>query len=176
MGASKNVVIGLNLQWAYLNSKGSAYLGDTAVVLKERLKAWFSSLDKESSLVFLTKDVRAVDDDFFRSQPSRCSVGSDDIRLCSFSHSLGGHLIQTTRPSAVHKTPLIGLMSKNHINKVFLVGVETHLSVLYTAYDLRCLGYDVVVMEPLVASSDEYMHTAAISMMANDLGVDIVGG
>ena len=177
MGISKNVVIAHNLQWAYLNSKGNAYLGDEkAKALKERLKSWLGDLDIEDTLVYLTKDIRSVEDEFYSSQNSRCLVGSDDLRLVEYFQKYTNTIIQTTRPSALYKTPLLGMLSKYKIHKVFLVGVETHMSVLFTAYDLKCRGFDVSVIEPLVGSKDDYMHSSAIALMANDLGIDVLEG
>ena len=175
MGISKNLVIVHNPQWAYFNSKGSSYLGEKAQELKVSIKEWIESLDKEGTLVFYTRDVRSIDDDFYSSNNTMCEVGSDDVRLQESLRGLENTIINTARPDATFRTPLLAMVSKYKIHKVFLVGVETHLSVLMTAHSLRNLGFDVSVVEPLTLSSDEYLHNAAIAIMADGLGVEIIG-
>jgi nicotinamidase-related amidase len=175
MGSSKNVVIVCNPQWAYLNSKGSSYLGTSVPSYKESLYSWLSELDKDYTQIYYTKDVRSVDDEFFRSQKTMCEVGSDDVRTMEKFKDFPDMTINTSRPDATYKTPLIAMMSKYSVHKVIVVGVETHCAVLFTAQGLRASGFDVSVIEPLCLSSDEYLHTASISIMADSLGVDILG-
>lgn len=176
MAARKNVTVVLNAQWSYLHSSGSSYLGDEkAKTLKVRLQGYLDSLDASSNTIIFTKDIRSTDDSFWKHATTQNLVGSNDLNWVESLKPFISLPVHTSRPSAVFKTILSAEIRKHDPQEVVLVGVETHSSVLFTAADLKYQGFNVVVPESLVMSKDDYLHAAAVSLLADVLGVEVRG-
>ena len=65
------------------------------------------------------------------------------------------------------------MLNKIKPRRVYVIGVETHTNVLFTAEELRNRGYDVKVFEALVMSDDDYLHALGITLLSNTLSVRI---
>ena len=68
-------------------------------------------------------------------------------------------------PSAFFRTGLDDVLRSHRVQRVTLVGLETHTSVLLTAADALARGYRVVVPDPCVCASDPAAHQAALRML-----------
>ena len=167
-----DVVIGLSLQKSYLNKDGAQYLGESAEILKERLKDYFKLVDNRHT-IFFTREIHQTDDSFYRGTRSHSIVGSSDIEIVECLKPYPKFMINTSRYSALFMSPLESELRKTGAKRVYLVGVETHTNVLFTAEELRNRGYDVTVYEHLVNSQDAYMHAAGINLLSNVLSVDV---
>jgi len=64
--------------------------------------------------------------------------------------------------SAFHGAELDGLLRERGIGELWIVGVETHTGVLFTAADACSRGLPVTVPETCVAASDEELHGFAL--------------
>lgn len=167
-----NVVIGISLQNSYFSKKGAQYLGEQAEILKIRLKEYFKMIDGKYT-VFFTREIHQTDDKFYRGHVSHAIVGSPDIEVVESLKPYPKFMINTSRYNSFYMTPLESELRKIKAERVYLVGVETHTNILFTAEELRNRGYEVTVQEPLVAAHDSYMHAAGINLMSNILSIDV---
>jgi len=168
-----NLVICCGLQKAYLNPKGSRYLGEKADILDIRLKSYFKSLNLQENVVYLVREIHQPDDSFFLNKKSGSLVGSDDIEIPEFYRAYSKLVFNIMRYNAFYQTPLDSEIYKLKPRTVTVIGVETHTTILFTAEELRNRGYNVVVIEPLVTSNDDYLHNIGITLLHNFLTVNI---
>lgn len=171
---SKDVVIALNLQVNYLSEKGSAYLGPESEVRKENIRRYLQDLNKASTELYYTRDIRSPEDNYYSFAKTQCCVGSMDVHMIPNLPRGNALVFTSSRPSAVWMTAMLSEIKKHEPEKITLVGAETNLAVMFTAADLRNRGYRVIVPESLVVASDEYLHSAAIHIMADCLGVEVI--
>lgn len=171
-----NLILGCGLQKAYLHPKGSKYLGERAGILDIRLQSYFRSLDMTKNILYAVREVHQPDDNFFSDKKSGAIVGSDDIDVLEFYKAYYKFSFNSIRYNAFYKTPLESEIYKLKPEKVYIVGVETHSIILFTAEELRNRGLEVIVVEPLVTSKEDYMHAVGITLLRNLLTVEIKQG
>ncbi len=169
----KNAVIACGIQRAYLHSKGGAYLGARAEVLKTRLLEYFKSLDLNTHVVFCLREVHQSNDAFYRGSKSCALVGSEDIEVMETFKPFVKFIVNTSRFSGFYRTPLESELHKVKPQKVYVVGVQTHTNILFTCEGLRNRNYDVSVYEPLTTSEDDYLHAIGINLLSNALTVHV---
>ena len=157
-------------QNSFLDPKGSVYMGDKAEVLKIRLVDYLSSYT-DKKIFFREK--HAEQDTFFANDKTHSIANTHDYAVCDCFKGLANSFFDKTRYSGFFNTQFDSFLKTEHVQSVFLVGVETHTSILYTAEELRNRGIVVNMIEPLTASRDDYLHGVAISLMSNNLGVKI---
>jgi nicotinamidase-related amidase len=167
-----DAVIGLSLQKSYFNKDGAQYLGESAETLKVRLKEFFNLVENKYT-VYFTREIHQTSDSFYRSMRSHAIVGSSDVEIVESLKPYPKFMVNTSRFNSLYMTPLESELKKTGAKRVYLVGVETHTNVLFTAEELRNRGYEVTVYEPLVAAQDSYMHAAGINILCNVLSVDV---
>ena len=170
----KNVIIVCGAQKAYFHEKGSRYMGEKSEILKIRIIEYLKDLDRESNVVFFTREVHQVNDRFFQNSKTYGVVGSPDIEVPEVFKPYVKFIINTSRYSSFYMTPLESELSKIKPQKVFLIGVETHTTVLFTAEELRNRDYSVVSYEALLSSEEDFMHNLGINILCNTLSVDIL--
>lgn len=171
-----NLVIGCGLQKAYFHPKGYRYLGEKADILDVRLQSYFKSLSLEKNVVYILREIHQPDDLFFIDKKSGSLVGSDDIEIPEFYKSYCKFVYNIIRYNGFYKTPLDSEVYKLKPEKVYIVGVETHTTVLFTAEEFRNRGYSVIVVEPLVLAKEDYLHAVGITLLKNYLSVNIQQG
>lgn len=161
----KNIVIVFNPLVGYLKEQGTSFLGeDTAERTKVRILSYLKEVDRDSTEIFFTREIRSTEDTFFSTQRSGFLVGSEDVQIVESFKYFSKKIFNTLRPNALFKTPLLSEIKKANPHKIILVGVEMSSSILFTAMELKCLGFEVEILEPLTASSSQYLHAAAISI------------
>lgn len=165
-----DLIIVLNPQNSWFSPAGNVYMGEKAEILKIRIADYLSGFAGKK-LFFREK--HSVEDKFFVSEKTHSITTTEDFQIEASLKPYANFFYDKTRYSAFFKTDLDNFLKSEKIKHVGLMGVETHTSVLFTAEDLRNLGYDVTVVEPCTMSRDDYMHGCAISLMANFLGVYI---
>jgi nicotinamidase-related amidase len=171
-----NLVLCCGAQKSYLSPKGSRYLGEKSDILDIRLKAYFKTLNLSENIVYLLREVHQPNDTFFLNKKSGSLVGSEDIEIPEFYKAYSKSTYNTMRYNAFYQTPLDSEVYKLKPNKVTLIGMETHTTILFTAEEFRNRGYNVTVIEPLVTSSDDYLHAVGITLLHNFLTVNIQQG
>lgn len=169
----KNVVIACGMQRAYFHETGTCYFGEKTEILKVRLKDYLSGISKLEYHIFFIREIHQSNDSFFRETKSYGVVGSPDIEVPEVFKTFPNMIINTTRYNAFYKTPLESELNKIKPNKVYLVGVETHTNILFTAEELRNREYETIVPEALVTSEDDFMHACGINLLTNSLSVNI---
>lgn len=172
-GVIVDAVIACGLQNAWYSKKGSMYLGDRADVLKVRMESYLKEQKARGNLVFGVREVHHASDTFYRRGRSHSVVGSVDVEIPEAFKPYLKLVVNATRPSAFFSTMLDSELLKARPEKVYVVGLETHMAVLFTAEELRNRDYEVAVPEALTASGDEYLHALGINLLANSLSVVI---
>ncbi len=83
-------------------------------------------------------------------------------------------IIDKTTYSGFYNTLLDDVLRKSGIDSIRLTGCVTHICILFTASDAVLRGYNVSVVKDAVAGLEKQDHDAALRIMKNVLGVDIV--
>lgn len=157
-------------QNSFLDPQGSVYMGERAENLKIRLVDFLS--DYQGERIFF-KEKHAEQDTFFVMDKTHSIVNTADFNVCKCFKGLSDLTFEKTRYSGFFGTTFGDHLKREHITSVKLVGVETQTSILFTAEELKNQGVDVTIIEPLIASRDDFMHGVSISIMVNYLGVRI---
>jgi len=128
----------------------------------------------KGSTIFFAREVHQKEDPFYRTTKSHSLVGSPDIEIPEVFKPYVRLVLNTTRPSAFYMTPLESELHKVKPETVRVVGVETHMAILFTAEEFRNRGYPVIVPEALTASEDDYLHGLGINLLANALSAVVL--
>ena len=160
----------MGAQNSFLSKRGSAYLGEKSDVLKIRLIDYLSNF---SGKKIFFREKRAKSDSFFTTNKTHSIVNTYDFPVLSSLKRYADIFYDKGKYSAFFGTGLDIYLERLKTKSIGLIGLETHTSILYTAEELRNRDCDVTVIEPCTASTDDYMHYNAISLMVNSLGVSI---
>jgi nicotinamidase-related amidase len=166
-------VLAFGIQKAYLHPQGNRYLGEKSEIFKIRILNYLKSLNKTDFKVYLIREVHQVDDNFYSKTKTHSIAGTKDVEIPDEFKPYINFIVNTNRYDAFYKTALDSELYKIKPEKVSLIGFETHTNVLFTAEELRNRNYNVTLVEPLVISEDDYMHTVALNIMINFLSVDL---
>jgi nicotinamidase/pyrazinamidase len=158
-------------QNSFFDPKGSIYTGEKSDVLKIRLIDYLKGYQGKK---IYFREKHAEIDTFFANDVTHSIVNSFDYKICDGFTPFADLIYDKTRYSGFFNTELDIFLRKDNVKSVCLVGIETHISILYTAEELRNRNVDVTIIEPLTASRDDYMHNVAMSLMINSLGVNYV--
>jgi len=164
------ILVVMCLQNSYFDPKGSIYMGEKADSLRIRLEDYLSSYPGKR-VFFREKHGEA--DDFFSNDKTHSIVNSHDFHVYESFKKYADIFYDKERFSGFYNTGFEIFVKKERVSAATIVGVETHTSVLFTAEELRNRGVVVSIIEPLLASRDDYMHNSAISLMVNNLGVRV---
>jgi len=159
-------------QNSYLDPKGSVYLGEKAENLKIRIIDYLS--DFNGKKVFF-REKHAEADNFFITGKTHSLVNSFDFNVAESLRKHATLCYDKSRYSGFYKTNFEAMLKRDKVTSIVIAGLETHTSVLFTAEEARNRGLNVSIIEPLVASMDDFMHDNALSLMVNYLGVQIRG-
>ena len=85
-------------------------------------------------------------------------------------------IIKKTTYSGFYNTKLSEALKSLDINSLRLTGCVTHICIMFTASDAVLRDYKVTVVANGVAGLSKKDHDAALRIMKNVLGVDIVSG
>jgi len=145
-------------------------MGEKAEILKIRMKDYLSNFNGKR--VFF-REQHAVNDSFFVGDKTHSISTTEDFQIEPSLKPYADLFFDKTRYSAFFGTNLDSFYSREKIDSVTLIGIETHTSILFTAEELRNRGASVTIVEPCTASRDDYLHASAISLMINYLGIRI---
>lgn len=157
-------------QNSFFDPQGSVYMGEKAETLKIRLEDYL--IHYTGKKVFF-REKHGEADDFFSNDKTHSIVNSHDFNVYEGFKRYADIFYDKTRYSGIHNTGFEVLLKKEKISSVIIIGVETHTSVLFTAEEIRNRNIDVSIIEPLLASRDDFMHNNAITLMTNYLGVRV---
>jgi nicotinamidase-related amidase len=170
----KDVILALNMQDNYFSPGGSSYLGESADRVSSAVKEYLRKVPLDIFEIMYSRNVRSPQDDFYAGQKTQCIVGTQDINMIPGLVHGGSLVVTACKPSAVWKSSLVAHLKNLDPTRIILVGAETNAAVLFTAADLRFLGYHVTVPEGMVAARDPYLHNFSITTMVDTLGVEVV--
>jgi nicotinamidase-related amidase len=86
----------------------------------------------------------------------------------------GDIVIEKTTYSGFYRTNLDETLKRLNIDSLRLTGCVTHICIMFTASDAVLRDYKVTVVEDSVAGITREDHEAAIRIMKNVLGVEVV--
>lgn len=167
------VLLALNLQNSFLSKNGSLYMGEKAETLKIRLNTFLSGFSGKKIFV---REVHGKEDTFFKSEKTHSIANTFDCEIHDSVKKYADFKDDKTCYNALYNTDIETLIKKQNTKDVFVVGVETHTSVLFTVDSLCNRGYNVSIVEPCVMSREDYLHGCAITIMRHFLGVRINNG
>ena len=157
-------------QNGFFDRKGSVYMGDKAEILKIRLIDYLSNYTGKR--VFF-REKHAEEDTFFINDKTHLVANTFDFKICDCFKGFSDIFFDKTRYSGFFETGFESFLRQEHTQSITIIGVETHTSILFTAEELRNRGIDVELLEPLTASRDDFLHSSAITLMTNNLGVKL---
>lgn len=167
-----DLILVMNPQNSFFSKDGSVYMGEKAEILKIRLRDFLS--DFSGTKIFF-RERHAIEDSFFSTDKTHSIATSSDYMIEESLKSYADKFIDKIRYNAFFNTNLENYLKSNSIGTVYIAGVETHTSILFTAEELKNRGYDVVLVEPCSMARVDYMHVWAITLMRNVLGIRIGG-
>jgi len=130
--------------------------------------------EKKKAKIIYACDAHEPDDPEFKLFPPHCIKGTPEAEIIPELKSYPGKIIEKTRFSALFNTELEDLLRKISPEEITVVGVCTHICILYTVADLRFRDYKVIVPEDCVASFDEKAHDFALKEMEKTLGATVL--
>jgi nicotinamidase-related amidase len=86
----------------------------------------------------------------------------------------GDVVVKKTSYSSFYGTSLDDTLKKLGVSSLMLTGCVTHICILFAAYEAVLRGYKVTVVERGVAGISKDDHDAAIRIMKNVMGAQIV--
>jgi len=165
-----DLLIAMNTQNSFLSPSGTVYIGEKAEILKVRLKDYISSFNGKK---LFCREIHSKEDKLFLGEKTHSIPTTSDVLIIDELKPFINFVVEKYAYNAFHESKLDVNLKREKPSKIFLVGVETHTSILFTAEELRNRGYDVVVVEPCMMSLDDHMHNFAVSLMKNYLGVEV---
>jgi len=169
-----DLLLVVNAQNSFLSEQGSVYMEEKAEILKVRLNDFLSTYNRPKIFI---REKHATDDQFFMNDKTHSVVTTEDYQIVDVLKKYVEVCYDKIRYSAFFgDTKLENHLKNQRVKDIGIVGVETHTSVLFTVEELRNRGYEVTLVEPCVMARDDYMHSFALSLMKNALGVRISNG
>lgn len=125
--------------------------------------------------IFYICDSHLEEDKEFDRFPPHCIKGTWGAKIVDeLAPRDGERVIEKRRYSAFLGTDLDISLKELRITELIITGVVTNICILYTSYDARMLGYEVVIPRNCVASFSEDLHKFALNELENTLGVKII--
>ncbi len=158
----------------FMEGGGALYIGD-AGKLVQNVAARLEEQRSSGGPVLYIMDRHLTGDAEFEMFPPHCLVGERGSEVIEALKPMAGeYLIPKRRYSAFFGTDLDLTLRELGVTELELVGVCTHICVLYTAADARMLTYKVTLHRSCVASFDPEAHAFALREMERTLGVTVL--
>ena len=122
-------------------------------------------------------DAHAEDDREFSmlGWPAHAVKGTKGAEIIeSLKPGNGDAVVRKTTYSCFHRTNLDDVLRKAGVDSIRLTGCVTHICILFAAYDAALRDYSVTVVGDGIAGLAKEDHEAAIRIMKNVLGAQIV--
>jgi len=159
----------------FLRPEGALYCGQAAEAIIPAVAERIKPAREDGELILYLCDNHRPDDQEFKLWPPHCVAGSWGAQVVAeIAPQEGDVVIPKRRFSGFFGTDLLLYLVENRIEQLELVGVCTHICVMYTAADARNLSYPVRVSASRVASFDEESHRWGLQQLEKVLGVEVV--
>lgn len=169
-----DVVLVVDMLRGFLEEGYPLYCGKEARRIIPHIQNLLKEEIAKGSYVFFICDNHDPDDKEFLMFPPHCIAGSIEAEVIPELASFPGEKILKKRFSAFFNTPLEEKLRAIKPGKIIVVGVATHICVMYTVADARNRDYIVEVPKDCVASFDERTHQFGLEHMEKVLGARIV--
>ena len=158
----------------FVHPRGALFVGEKAKEVITFSQELVSECRKENIPIIYVCDSHRPDDQEFTLFPPHAIEGSWGGKVTEeLTPQAGDYIIPKRRFSAFFGTSLDLLLREKKIEELEIVGVCTHICVLYTSAGALMLNYQVVVREKGVTSFDLAAHEWALREMKNTLGVEV---
>jgi len=185
----RNILIVVDMLNDFINEDGALYCGPTASAIVPAVEKIVKEFrEREDPLIFLM-DAHKEDDIEFKRFPKHCVKDTEGAKIISSlikNPSRREFYIEKTRYSGFYGTNLetilaniktiFGMMAKDVIDTVEVVGVCTSICVMDTVGGLANRDYKIRVHKNCVADFDQEMHKMALSRMELLYGAEVVEG
>ncbi len=171
----KKALIVVDMLNDFLSKDGALYCGDKAREIIPFVKEKVTTSRKEGTKIIYVADTHDPDDAEFKMFPKHCVAGSEGNRLIpELTCETNDYRVPKRRYSAFFDTDLEGILKREGIEQVEVVGACTSICVLYTVADLRNRDYPVTVYREGVADFDPEQHEFALKHIEKVLGAKVV--
>ncbi len=168
----REVILVVDMLRGFLEEEGTLFCGHPARQIIPHVVALLKQ-KKEATPIFVC-DTHKPDDAEFRMFPAHCVEGTKESEVVPELADFKEIRISKTRYSAFIGTSLERTLKDIAPEKVIVVGVCTHICILYSVFELQSRDYMVEVPRNCVASFDEAAHEFALKQMGKVLGAHVV--
>ncbi len=158
----------------FLYPTGKLYCGDKVRGIIPFVRRKIEDFHKNNELVIFLCDLHRKDDKEFELFPPHCVEGTEGAELID-ELPVGEKdlVVRKTRYSGFYGTDLAGILKRNGLTKVEVVGVCTSICVMDTVGGLRNRDYQVKVYRDGVADIDPQFHSFSLKRMEKIYGAQI---
>ncbi len=168
----REAILVVDMLSGFLEEAGTLFCGQAARQIIPNIVNLLEQ-KKEAEIIYIC-DTHKPDDAEFRMFPAHCIEGSKESEVIPELAQFKGVRISKTRYSAFIGTDLAQTLKDITPEKVIVVGVCTHICILYTVFELQSRDYMVEVPRNCVASFDAAAHEFALEQMEKVLGAHMV--
>lgn len=135
-----------------------------------------SARENKIPVIYVCDSHAPYDREFSRfGWPPHAVIGTEGAKVIDALSPLQGDIIiEKTTYSGFYETRLDGALKRLNIDGLRLTGCITHICVMFTASDAVLRGYRVSIVKDCVAGLAEEDHDAALRIMKNVMGVEII--
>ncbi|MBI5043897.1 MAG: cysteine hydrolase [Nitrospirae bacterium] len=141
------------------------------------IKGEIEKARREERPVIYICDAHAPDDKEFANfgWPAHAVKGTKGAEVVDeLKPEKGDIVIEKTTYSGFYNTKLDETLKKLNVDSLRLTGCVTHICIMFTASDAVLRGYKVSVIEKGVAGLAKEDHDAALRIMKNVMGINII--
>ncbi|MFZ5647323.1 MAG: cysteine hydrolase family protein [Bacillota bacterium] len=175
---SRRVLLVVDMLNDFVRKNGALYCGETADNIIPFVEDKVREFVAEGLPVILIMDTHDPEDLEFERFPRHCVYGTkgaeiiDELKRLLEEYSFAIK-VPKNRYSGFYRTNLNAIMSDLKPDIVEVVGLCTHICVMYTVEELCNRDYRVVVFSDGVASFDQEAHRWALRQMKEILGAEV---
>lgn len=179
MASRESVLLVIDMLNDFIRDDGAMYCGESAGKIVPFVQGKVRDFVSRGLPVIFIMDAHDPMDLEFKRFPPHCIYGStgaaiiDELKSLVEEYSFSIR-VPKNRYSGFFRTELKNILRDMDPDTVEVVGVCTHICVLYTVEELCNRDYNVVVHRNGVASFDPEAHQWALKQMAEVLGARIL--
>jgi nicotinamidase/pyrazinamidase len=159
----------------FIDPKGSLYVGPSGREIIPFIARKTEEIRAQGGVVIFLCDAHAPDDREFKYFTPHAVKGTWGAAIIpEFPLQPGDYRVGKTRYSGFFRTDLEGVLEREQVERVEVVGVCTSICVLHTVRDLADRDIPRRVYREGVADFDPESHAFALKYMARVLGAQVV--
>ncbi len=175
---TERVLLVVDMLNDFIRRDGALYCGESAEAIVPFVEGKVKEFVSLGLPVIFIIDAHDPQDLEFKRFPPHCIYGSEGSEVIKELKSLVEEYsfairVPKSRFSGFFRTNLNAILKDLDPKKIEVVGVCTHICVLYTVEELCNRDYEVVVHKSGVASFDQEAHSWALRQMEEVLGASV---